>query len=356
MSHPKLIYKLQHCGIGGKTLSWIEAFISNRTQSVVVDGSHSSPARVTSGVPQGSVLGPTLFLVYINDITERCSSSIRLFADDTIVYREIRTKEDHVYLQQDLDHLTTWANSWQMKFNTSKCRLLSITNKRNSSLHNYFLDSQPLESTDEHDYLGVRMSRDLRWNRHCLKVTAKANKVLGLLRRTLKPCSQKVKERAYTTMVRPILEYAAPVWSPYTSKDVQKIEQVQKNAARFVTNNYHPRASTSELVSQLNWDSLENRRLFAQAATFYKISNNLVNINFPPEVQPNLRLTRTNSLKFKQIQSNVLAYNYSFYPRTVRTWNLLPTKVTGAPTIEIFKSNALPAIRSIQVPGHLRRL
>ena len=106
----------------------------------------------------------------------------------------------------------------------------------------------------------------------------------------------------------------------------------------MVTNNYHPRASTSELVSQLNWDSLENRRLFAQAVTFYKISNNLVNINFPPEVQPNLRLTRTNSLKFKQIQSNVLAYNYSFYPRTVITWNLLSTKVAGTPTIEIFKS------------------
>ena len=112
-------------------------------------------------------------------------------------------------------------------------------------------------------------------------------------------------------MVHPILEYVAPAWSPYTSKDVLKIEQVQKNAARFVTNNYHPRASTSELVSQLNWDSLENRRLFAQAVFFYKISNNLVNINFPSEVQPNLRLTRTNSHKFKQIQSNVLAYNFS---------------------------------------------
>ena len=133
--------------------------------------------------------------------------------------------------------------------------------------------------------------------------------------------------------------YPAPgIWSPYTSKDVLKIKQVQKNDARFVTNNYHPRASTSELVSQLNWDSLENRRLFAQAVTFYKISNNLVNINFPPEVQPNLRLTRTNSLKFKQIQSNVLAYNYSFYPRTVRTWKLLSTKVAGTPTIKIFKS------------------
>ena len=157
-------------------------------------------------------------------------------------------------------------------------------------------------------------------------------------------------------MVRPILEYAAPAWSPYTSKDVLKIEQVQKNAARFVTNNYHPRASTSELVSQLNWDSLENRRLFAQAVFFYKISNNLVNINFPSEVQPNLRLTRTNSHKFKQIQSNVLAYNFSFFPRTVRTWNLLSTKVAGAPTLELFKSDALPAIRSIRVPGHLRRL
>lgn len=356
VSHRKLIHKLRNCGIDGKTSRWIEAFLVNRSQFVVVDGSHSAHVPVSSGVPQGTVLGPTLFLIFINDIVHQCNSSIRLFADDAVVYRKITSQLDHNILQQDLNKLDSWARTWQMQFNTYKCQLLPITNKRNSSLFNYSLNSQSLASTAEYDYLGVRCSSDMRWNRHCIKVSAKANKTLGLLRRTLKPCDQSVKERAYLSMVRPTLEYASPVWSPYTARDVNKIEQVQKNAARFVTNNYHPRASTSGLVSSLNWDSLEVRRLHAQVVLFYKIRNNLVNIEFPICVQPNARSSRRNTISYRQIQSNVFPYSYSFFPRTVRSWNMLPSEVTNIQSLESFKAAALPALRSAKAPGHLRRL
>ena len=204
---------------------------------------------------------------------DRSDSIIRLFADDAVVYREISSPSDHACLQYDLRNPQSWARTWQMQFNIAKCQLLSISNKKSTSKFDCTPDSQSLTPTDEHDYLGVRCRRDLRWSSHCSKVSSRANKSLGLLRRTHKPCCERVKEQAYLSIVRPIAEYAAPVWSPHTNRDVNKIEQVQKNAARFVKNDYNPYTSTSGLVSSLGWVSLEHRRLLAQASLFYKIRN-----------------------------------------------------------------------------------
>ena len=203
--------------------------------------------------------------------------------------------------------------------------------QKNASKFNYTLNSQYITPTDEHDYLSVRCRRDLRWSSHCSKVSSRANKSLGLLRRTLKPCSERVKEQAYLSVVRPITEYAVPVWSPLTNRDVNKIEQVQKNAARFVKNDYNPYTSTSGLVSSLGWVSPEHRLLLAQASLFYKIQNRLVNISFPSCIQENLRAIRFNLNKYKQLNSNILTYSYSFFPKAVRNWNCLPTSVVSAP-------------------------
>ncbi|KXJ07198.1 putative RNA-directed DNA polymerase from transposon BS [Exaiptasia diaphana] len=246
VSHAKLLHKLKGYGICGKTYNWISSFLSNRSQFVSVNGSHSSCIPVTSGVPQGSVLGPALFLVFINDITSQSKSQLRLSADDTVMNRKINSFSDHQTLQEDLNNLSKWANDWQMKFNVSKCHLLSVTNKRKPSNYLYTINDEVLPKATEQDYLGVRCCSNLRWGPHCSKVANKANKVLGLLRRTLKPCSKATKEKAYFALVRPILEYAAPVWNPYTDSDVNRIEQVQKNAARFVANNYNLHSSSSE--------------------------------------------------------------------------------------------------------------
>ena len=138
-----------------------------------------------------------------------------------------------------------------MYFNVTKCHLLSITNKRKPSKFSYSFNSQVLDKVPEQDYLSVRCCYKLRWGTQPSKIPDKANEALGLIR-TLKPCNLEVKERAYLTLVRPILEYAAPVWNPFTDTDVNRIEQVQKNAARFITDNYNPYSNTSELVKNLN--------------------------------------------------------------------------------------------------------
>ena len=167
-----------------------------------------------------------------------------------------------------------------------------------------------------------------------------------LIRRTLKPCSKPVKKRAYETLVRPKVEYAYEAWNPHTDQDVDKIEQVQKNAARFVCNNYDRSTSSSDLVSTLDWDTLEIRRLAQQASMFYKIRNGLVGIPFPPVVIPN---PRHNGM-YCQPQCSVLNFSYSFYIRTIRVWNRLPEQIINAPSLKTFNNSVYPAIRSMTPP------
>ena len=126
--HLRLLSKLEFYGIQGRPAAWVKASLTNRTQVVSVNGSHSNPQPVTSGNPHGPVLGPVLFLLYIN-ITDNINSQIRLFADDSVIYREINDHQDHLIIQRDLDNLSVWADLWQLNFNITKCYHLGITNK-----------------------------------------------------------------------------------------------------------------------------------------------------------------------------------------------------------------------------------
>ena len=163
--HLRLLSKLTY-EITGNTQNWIKSFLSNREQRVSVNGALSDNTDVISGVPQGSVLGPVLFLLYINDINGKIKSSIRLFADDSIIYRKISSKTDHEILQTDLSQLQTWSDKWQMEFNVSKCVHLPITNKTKPSPHKYSLSGQPLFTVSSHSYLGVKLDSKLTWTNH----------------------------------------------------------------------------------------------------------------------------------------------------------------------------------------------
>ena len=357
VSHRHLSAKLHYYGIRGSTLSWINAFLHNRKQAVSVNGHLSSWVDVSSGVPQGSVLGPALFLLYINDIQDNISSRIRLFADDSIVYREIHSDLDHTILQQDLQTLAEWSSNWLMDFNVKKCAILSITRKRSPFLFQYSIFGQPLSRVDHHDYLGVSISHDLRWNDHCHQTIKKANRTLGLLRRTLRPCTKEVKKRAYETLVRPRLEYAAEVWNPHTTTGVNNLEQVQRAAARFIYADYRRTTHVTPLINQIGWESLHVRRLLAQTSTFFKIHHNLVNISFPPCVQPAFYIARhDHQLKYNFPAASTEAYKFSFYPRSIRLWNQLPATAVSAPSVAAFKEAALPAIQVMLPPPGSRLL
>ena len=187
-----------------------------RTQAVVLEGESSEGVPVNSGVPQSSVLGPLLFLLYINDLAHDIQSQVRLFADDTAVYLTVRNNSDSNILQADLDRLEIWKRTGDMEFNPSKCQVLHISKSRHPVSTQYSLHNQALESVDCAKYRGVHLSKDLSWNTHVNNITSTAYKTLGFVKRNVNTTKQSVRELAYKTLVRPQLEYASSVWSPST--------------------------------------------------------------------------------------------------------------------------------------------
>lgn len=149
-----------------------------------------------------------MFLLYINDIGENIVSNIKLFADDCLLYRSINSQRDVEILQEDLNHLIAWSERWQMNFNIKKCYELKITRKLSPLVSGYNIKGVALKPVDEHPYLGVHRSKDLRWNVHVAEISKKANSTLGFIRRNLGKCSQDVKDKAYKSLVRPDMEYA----------------------------------------------------------------------------------------------------------------------------------------------------
>ena len=304
------------------------------------NGQSSASAAVTSGVPQGTVLGPLLFNIYINDLPSCVASTPRLFADDCLLYRVINTTEDCLQLQKDLDSLQDWERTWGMEFNALKCEVVRITNRKSRLVHaEYYIHQQKLAIVDSAKYLGVNISKNLSWKRHVDVVCKKANSTLAFLQRNIPCCPREIKVQCYQTYVRPIVEYAAIVWSPYTKCDTVRVESVQRRAARFVTGQYQRSVSVTGLLSQLQWQSLEERRLQARAAMLYRIVNRQVAVPlsmFP--ALPGHSITRGASTKFVVPQCRTLAFKATFVPSITPVWNRLPQEVVSSPSIEAFKS------------------
>ena len=324
------------------TLLWIKNFLADRTQRVIVDGAISEEAPVTSGVPQGSVLGPVLFLTFINDLTECVKSSCRLFADDSIIYREINSTEDSNKLQEDLDSLTNWEILWGMKYNPEKCHILRVTRKRKPITTEYTLKGHILETVTKSTYLGVDITSDLTWNDHVNKITSKAKKTLGFVRRNIQTASLNTKVMAYQTLVRPQLEYCAVVWNPTENATLIKdIESVQRRAARYVFNDFYSHNSVSDMITKLKWDLLRERRKFMRLVMLYKIVNDLVDV---PKDQLLLSTAGTQSnhaYKFIVVGATKNYHKQTFFSEIIPAWNELSKDAAEATTHASFKAAML---------------
>ena len=260
--HRRLLHKLDYYGIRGSTNKWISSWLSGRSQQVVLDGQASDPVPVLSGVPQGSVLGPILFLIFINDLPDNIKSSVRLFADDCVLYRNINSLQDCLILQEDLDSLGLWEADWQMKFNVAKCHSMRVTRhySHKQIIHDYTLHQQTLENVQSAKYLSITITENMDWGHHISDISSKATKTLGFLRRNLAFAPRSTKEVAYKTLVRPKLEYAAPIWSPYCKIWIQQVEKVQRTAARWTCRRWRNTSSVGEMLDELQWPTLEARR------------------------------------------------------------------------------------------------
>ena len=339
VDHQILLKKMEKLGIKGDILAWTSSFLHMRTQQVLVDGSFSKSSPVLSGVPQGTVLGPLLFLIYINDIHKDLSPGtfIRLFADDGLLYRIIRTVADTITLQKDLDILQQWEITNKMQFHPDKCQILQITNKRNPIQSTYYIHGTSLKSFDSAKYLGITIDCKLGWDPHCKNIYNKASFMLSFLERNLRKCPPNIKLKCFNALVRPILEYSCSVWDPHKSNQIDRLELLNKRAARFITGNHVlEHGNTKKNMMALGWPPLQERRAKIKLQTLYKIKNNI--IHAPVDDLIPLRTPRR-PFNYFVPQSTVDAHLYSFFPSSIRLWNSLPESIKASDSLSTFKSS-----------------
>ena len=255
------------------------------------------------------------------------------------MYLTISNNNDAETLQKDLDKLGHWENEWCMKFHPDKCTVLRVTNKKKTIDAKYQLHGHTLESVTSAKYLGLTFTNKLQWDQHINYITSKANKTLGFLRRNLKIPSIRIKEQAYFTLARPLVEYATTVWDPYTQTDINKVEAVQRRETRYVAKNHRNRSSVNNIIQRLKWRPLADRRNDARLVMLYKIDRELVAINKENRLIPTGRKTRQAHNKSFQIPSSRIdTRKISFFPRTVRDWNLLAPDIVEMDIPEAFRA------------------
>ena len=337
--HERLLEKLHFYGIQNHIHQWLRDFLTSRTQRVACEGCMSSSCEVLSGVPQGTVLGPLLFLLYINDLPDLLENQTRLFADDCLVYKEVENEMHADSLQADLTSLESWQDKWNMNFNASKCSIMIISNKKNPLVRKYTFCGQVLQQASSHPYLGIEIDSKLTWAKQVDNTVLKANRTLGFLRRNLWFCPRDVKATAYKTLVRPVLEYASCAWDPYKIGQINKLEAVQRKAARFVTGNFQRDSSVTQMLSDLNWESLEHRREKSRLVMLYKIHKGKVALKQEDYIKvvsgSRTRKNHQHTIEIPYAKKDV--YKYSFCPRTSRAWNALDQKSVQATSVESFR-------------------
>ena len=306
--HRRLLHKLEYYGIRGSTNKWINSWLSERTQQVVLDGQASDPVPVLSGVPQGLVLGPVLFLIFINDLPDNIRSSVRLLTDDCVLYRNIHSLQDCLTLQEDLTSLGQWEADWQMKFNVAKCHSMRVNRYQHHKqiLFDYSLHNQTLENVQSAKYLGITITDNMDWGQHVSEISSIATKTLGFLRRNLAFAPRSTKEVACKTFNQPKLEYAAPIWSPHLKLQINQIEKVLRTAARWTCRRWRNTSSVGQMLDELEWPSLEARRDQSSLLLFHKIHSGAVSIEKDKYMTPahSLKTTRSShSAQYRRHQT-----------------------------------------------------
>ena len=225
-----------------------------------------------------------------------------------------------------------------MEFHPQKCQLIRITNKKKQHQYNYTIHGHQLEQVESAKYLGVNIHQHLSWNTHIDSITKKGNNTVGFLQRNLHHLPQEVRKQCYETLVRPSLEYASSVWDPHTQRNINKLEAVQRRAARFVCQDYRQRSSVSNMITNLNWQTLKQRRSQAKVIMFYCIIHNLVEVPVD-HLCPAAVSLRGHTSKYHLPYARIAVYQHSYYPSAIRLWNSLDPSALQAPTLDVFKTH-----------------
>ena len=273
--HKRLVIKLKGYGVQGNLLRWIENFLSNRVQKVLVNGEESNPAPVTSGIPQGSVLGPILFSIYINDLPDVVGNTVKLFADDTKLYSVVDSVERKEDLQMDINNLSKWSKEWLLSFNKNKCKHMHFGTSFHSA---YSIENEIIRTETKEKDLGIIIDNELKFQEHINTQVKRANRMLGVVKRSFTFSDNEMFLTLYKSLIRPNLEYGSNVWSVMYRKEDVTIENVQRRATKLVQSvsgfDYPTR------LRKLGLPILQYRRIRQDLIETYKILNNYNSVNF----------------------------------------------------------------------------
>ena len=353
VSHKKLIIKLYAYGIRGKLLEWIRSFLRGRRQRVVMGEIVSEWRDIMSGVPQGSVLGPLLFVIYINDLPDGLENVFKMYADDSKVIAGVGEEDQESKLQGDIDKIKDWCDKWSMCLNSSKCKIMHFGKK--NPKRQYYIDSGVervvLGVTEVEKDLGVEISNNGQTNQQAQKAINQASQKLGRLRKTFKFFNIRLFNILYPTFIRPLLEFATPVWNRLSKKFSDKLEGIQARATKMVIEIRH--LGYEGRLRMLGLTTLEKRRKRMDLTQVYKIVNKIDVVDMDMGTGQNsrhgggeLRLRHGHQILRDRTAaiSNPLR-NRSLPNRTANTWNLLPSEVVMADNVNIFKKRLDECIR-----------
>lgn len=339
--HKGLLHKLNAIGIRGNLLQWFRDYLNDRTQCVVIKGEKSIMQPVKAGVPQGSVLGPLLFLVYINDIVENIESVIKLFADDTSTSLSMKNPDMRKnILNSDLNKINKWACSWKVKFNEKKTELINI--KRGSSpVLDLTFGNQTIAGKDNHKHLGVIIQTNLKWDEHIHSTVRKTSLLINCLRSFKHKLSRKALEIMYKSFILPILDYADVIWDNCAEYLADLLEDLHMDALRTITGSVRG-TSHAKLLVESGFCSLRERRRRHKIILFFKIINGtcpayLSNLA-PPLVSTINPYHRRRPLERLEPMCKTELYHKSFIPSTTAIWNKLPDYVKSFNSISQIKS------------------
>ena len=334
--HQRLLKKMSGIGITGSTLNWVESFLSNRQQRVRVEDKYSEWKQVISGIPQGSVLGPTLFVIFINDMPDVVECMIQLFADDAKNFTNVNIRDDggNNKLQSDINNLSEWSTKWQLPFNTRKCKVLHLGNS--NPCHRYKMNGQKLEQVNEEKDLGVIIDKELRFHKQAAAAVKKANSRLGLIKKSFAVLDETTLPLLYNSLVRPHLEYGNLIWGPFLREQVIAVEKVQRRATKTV------RAikdlSYEDRLKKLSLPSLQHRRRRGDMIFAYKIFTEKLNLDKNDFFTSSTSLTRGHQHAVIKRKATKLCRSNTFSNRIIDDWNSLPSEVVSATTTNSFKN------------------